>query len=307
MLNYVNMLLSINNKNNINPFKKIGNLSKFSLKTVNVASNIFILPKQTMLLFNKKKYGLFKTTSYIEKKIKQKLITVSNTVKNNNNLQKKNLNLNKRKPKIIFYKKLDKFFYRDGRVLLMKKLNIKKYLIQKFVTKKIYNLIKKPCLFFMFNNAISDTLVTCNLFYTTTDACMFIKSLGVYINKSWNYNPHININKLQIFSIVSSIFILKFFKKKKAKIINHFKKIKFYKYRSKLFKSKKQFTWVASQDWLKEYSFVYTNKLSNIEFDWKTMSGVLLYDSSYINQINTYKMLNISMYMTRSYNWKYLT
>ena len=286
--------------------------SKFSLrirsplnKKIICIYTVLSLPTQSMLLINKRKFGLFKTTNFLDKKLKYKLITLANLIKFDN-IDNKKFDT-KKKPKIIFYKKLNKFFYRDGRSILMKKLNIKKYLIQKFTTKKIYNLIKKPMLTCNLNNTISNNLVQCSLFYTVNDAINFIKHFGINIDGIWGNDPNYRINSIKFFSIANSYDLLKFLKKKKNKILHNFKKIKFYKYRSKLYLPKKNFIWLPNNKWLHEYSFLYTNKLSNIEFDLKTMHGILLYDSNYLNYMTSYESSNISLFMNRSYTWKYLT
>jgi hypothetical protein len=36
------------------------------------------------------------------------------------------------------------------------------------------------------------------------------------------------------------------------------------------------------------------------------MTGVYLYELDVINEINMYNLVDLSLYMMRSYNWKYL-
>jgi len=37
------------------------------------------------------------------------------------------------------------------------------------------------------------------------------------------------------------------------------------------------------------------------------MSGIFLYESDPINYVNLYDKIDLSLYMLRSYNWKYIT
>lgn len=138
-----------------------------------------------------------------------------------------------KKPKLLFYKRLDRFHYRMGRKLLLNKLGFKKYAIQTFITKKIYNLIKKPFLFMLKHTNLTTVLIICNLFYTQTDSHHYITQCGVLINNRRIFDSNTIINVNDIFSISNTLLYFKFFKKKKNNLLVNFKKIKFYKHRVK--------------------------------------------------------------------------
>ena len=262
-------------------------------------------PTQDMVLFLKRKYGLYKTLDVLEKRAKQKIVKLSNLIKQTG-VQKKKYHLRK-KPKIIFYKKLNKFYFRSGRTLLLKYLNYKKYLIQKFITKKISNLIKQPVTLFMFNSNLINLLVKCNVFYTFSEVESYVNGVGLLLNGKWVYNSKVTLKPNDIFALPNSNTFFKFYRKNKLNIITTIRKLKFYKYRSKFYVSKKKFIWLSTSSWLKQYAFLYTNKRSNVEFDPKILVGCYLYDFDFTNCSGLYEYANLSLYMARSYNWKYLT
>lgn len=257
---------------------------------------------QSRVVFNKRTYGLFKNLPLTDRKLKQKLIHISNNIKSETPFQKKQF---KQKLKIIFYKKLNRFFFRDGRKILMNNFNIKKTLIQKFVTKKIANFIKNmhgPRNTIYFCN---DVLVKCGLFYSLKDANSFIGQFGINLQGVWNYNPNKIMTEASLFAVITDSSLVTRCTKKKLQIIHNLKKLKFYKYRVKLFSTRKQFSWVSTKSWFQEYTFLTTDRLSNIEFDFKTMSGVVLCIGENAGRSNL--NYDLSWFMGRSYTWKYLT
>lgn len=269
-----------------------------------VFSKEYFENKQIDVLFLKRKTGLYKTTNFVEKYSKQKIITLSNLIKNQDSFMFKP---NIKKPKIIFYKKLDRFYYRLGRKLLVHKLNFKKYAIQSLITKKIYNLIKKPYSNILSTLELKNLLISCNLFYTQTDAKQYITNFGVMLDGIWNFDDMRVVSIGNVFSLRNDLHFFSFLKKNKHKTINNLKKIKFYKYRIKQPNLLKKSDWTSMSSWLTDNSFLYTNKTSNIEFDIKTLTGCYLYNNNNTNFVKLYNNTNITMYMTRSYNWKYLT
>lgn len=154
---------------------------------------------------------------------------------------------------------------------------------------------------------MSSVLICCNIFYTKSDAVKFIKTIGVLINNEWSHAHNKPLKVNDYFSICSAIVFFKFIKKIKNKIIMTLKKIKFYKYRIKGVNFDKKNNWISIVNWLHDYSFLYTNKQSTVEFDIKTFTGCYLYLNDNTKFVNLYQNTNITLYMSRSYNWKYLT
>jgi hypothetical protein len=258
---------------------------------------------QSQILFLKRKFGLFKTTKFEEKRLKQQLMYVSNFIKHNSTKQKDNFF--KKRVKIIFSRKLNKLFFRAGRDLIARFLNFKKYLIQKYISKKINHTIKQPWTHALFFNKLMHILVKSGLFYSHTDASKFIKTFGVKINEKITYNSNQTLCANDTFTLPFSKNILIFWKLKRYSIYINLKKIKFYKFRSKFFINPNKSFWIPSKNWLEEHSFLYTQKYSNIEFDLRVLSGVYLYENDLLNFTSFPNNVQLSQYMSRSYNWKY--
>lgn len=259
---------------------------------------------QTQALFIKRKFGLFKTTDFEEKRLKQQLIHISNYIKYNSCKNKESGF--KKKIKTIFARKLNKLFFRAGRTLITQRLNFKKYLIQKYISKKITHTIKKPWTHILYMNTLSHILVKCGMFYTQIDTSKFIGSFGVKINEKIIYNKNQRLNASDVFVLPFSKYLFIFLRSKRHNVYANLKKIKFYKFRSKFFVVPNKSIWLPTKEWLNEHSFLYTQKYTNVEFDLRSLSGVYLYDLDFLNFTNFSTNMQISLYMSRSYNWKYL-
>ncbi len=75
-----------------------------------------VITEQNSILFFKKKFGLFKTRSFKDRRNKQKLFFILNFIRN-----KKLFSLKRKhkRNKILYYKKFNKLFFRAGRKILM--------------------------------------------------------------------------------------------------------------------------------------------------------------------------------------------
>jgi len=259
---------------------------------------------QLCILFSKRKYGLFKTQVSSDKRLKFQLINIMNILKNQENMRK---NSSRPRPKVIFSKKLNRFFFRAGRNTFMQNFNHKKYLIQKYITKKIFNITKKPATIISRRKCITDILLNSNLFYSYNDSSNFVKYFGVLVGSIIIYDPVYTVNAPMVFSLRSNYLVLSFFVKKKSLILASMKKIKFYKYRSKLYTTAKSYVWVPTKNWVREHIFLCINRLSNYEVDYKILSGVILYNDTQLSSVLQHNIQDISLYMNRSYTWKYLT
>ncbi len=95
---------------------------------------------QNEYLFFKRKFGLFKHVSSENKRVKNQLIYISNLIKFNRARYK--YKTRTAKIKIIFYKKINKLFFRAGRRLLVPFIKIKKSYNQTFLSKRLCSNIK---------------------------------------------------------------------------------------------------------------------------------------------------------------------
>ncbi len=253
----------------------------------------------------KYRFGLYKTVDYKNKRLKDNAYNVINYIRYNS-IQVKQNNFN-RKTKTLFAKKFNKLFFRSGRRVLMKNFFQKKTQIQKYISKKIHHFIKKLNVNIYKNTNISDLLMNCGVVYTLNDSVNFIKFFGFSVNGAniYDYKYTIKINDL--FSIIWSRFFFKYLKKKKQNFLNNLKKIKIYKFRIKNYKANKKIEWVPINNWLLEYSHLYMSKYNNIEFDLKSLSGLYLYSINTNTSLNYFNNESISLFMNRSYTWKYIT
>lgn len=155
---------------------------------------------QQLMHFYKTKFGLYKNNSYANKRIKDNMYSVLNYVKYYE-IYNKEVEIKKR-PKMLFYKRFNKLFFRSGRAVLLGKMNLKKTLIQKYISKKITHLIKKPNLAQLDIKTIKLFLVKCGLFYSFRDASNYINNVGMQLNNKFTYNPETIVSVGDVFSTV---------------------------------------------------------------------------------------------------------
>jgi len=120
---------------------RIKNLS-FSVNSKSSSNqmfNVFFNP-QRRLLFIKRKFGLFKSYSIENKAIKNQLVALSNYIKCRAPRRRPRIFI--KKPRIIFFKKINKLFFRAGRRLFIEKFGKKKTYTQSYLSTRIVNVIK---------------------------------------------------------------------------------------------------------------------------------------------------------------------
>jgi len=236
--------------------------------------------------------------------IKNQIIGLSNYIKNRAFTHA--FRHSRKKAKIIFYKKINKLFFRAGRSLFINLFGKKKKYTQTFVSKRIVNVIKNNWIKRIEADQLTTVILSSNIFFTHVDSNLFIKNFGVIIDKNIIYDPSYKLTNFKTFSFNFYKYILIFFLKKRRAIIFNLKNIKFYKFRSKIFRSAFNSNWIPSIEWIQEHSFLYFYKSSNIEFDLRTLTGVLIYQSNRRQSYRFFNNMNISLFMARSYTWKYI-
>jgi hypothetical protein len=169
----VNLCLN-NDEHVVLTTKKLFSLVERDISVLHTAS-------QNYTLFIKRKLGLFKSTAFKDKRIRQILNTYMNIVKHNT-VRSGRPDLFNKRPKTIFYKKLNKLFFRAGRTTFTSNTYIKKYLIQKYISKKIMSMIKKELIPLINRVTAKILLVKCGVFYAVKDAKNFISTFGIRIN-----------------------------------------------------------------------------------------------------------------------------
>lgn len=261
---------------------------------------------QSYVYFIKRKYGLYKSVKFENKRIKNKFVQLVNRLKYNKLTTNTNF-LFKKKPKIIFTKYLNKLFIRGGRTLLRGYICQKKTIIQRFFTKKITSFLKGRQTLIQPSLTTNLLLIRCNICYTYTDAVKFIHTYGISLNTYFTYDPQFKINPNTFFSFIFSSNLYHYLNTNRVKFIFMFKNIKFYKFRVKTLIFKKHYKYSPMIPFYKNYINLYLNKDSDIEFDFKSMNGLYLYVTPSNLITHHIKTLDRSLYMHRSYNWKYLT
>ncbi len=285
----------------INKNKKV---SFYINKSTYNAPNIFNFNNQLYNLFHKRRFGLFKNSNLKDKLIKKQLIYLSNYIRHGT--FQKSYKLPRLKTRIIFYKKLNKLFFRSGRALFTKLFNFKKSSRQTFVSKRIFNVIKNDWSKHSKAVNVYTLLLKTNLFLSRKESYSFISAFGVWVGSNIIYNPECVLVQSTTFSLLFSRKTLNFFHKKRKRVIANLRNIKFFKFRSKMYIARKIFLWAPSIEWIYEHEFLYFYKNSSIEFDIRTLSGVYIYSSNYVQPSKFVNMSDISIYMTRSYTWKYI-
>lgn len=285
----------------------------YKFKLTNEVKNIWVRPhilcyedKQLKILFFKKKFGLYKNVNYEGRFLKNKLVNFINIYKNINTFDTTN-SINTRRNKVMFYKKYNKLFFREGRRILKEYVLRKNYTTQIYLKKKIKHIIKKNWFNLIYKKKIYQLLLNCNIFFTFYDAQQFIEQFGIILDNKLVNNADIIITQTNIFSILLSQNIINFLYRKKYIIQNNFKKIKIYKFRIKQLINVKKSRWISFKSWININVPFYVSKDNTVEFDFRIGTGVILYDTTNINYITLYDKININLYMSRLYNWKYIT
>jgi len=263
------------------------------------------LQAQKHTLYKKYKYGLFKNTTFFNKRLKQIINHFLNSIKYSSDKPHKKDTIVK-KGRTIYSRKLNKLFFRSGRSILINHFNLKKYKIQKYISKKIANEIKKPFTQLIQRSSVTDLLVKAGLFYSNKDAKLFIQMFGMRYNDFYTYNSSMLLTTNTIITLPYMSVFFDFMLKKKQTVIHNLNRAKLYKFRAKLFTAKRKSEWVPTKKWLVEHSCLYTQKYMNIEVDIRILTIIYLYHLDYINFVTFPDYINISTYMIRSYNWKYI-
>lgn len=194
---------------------------------------------QNSIVFIKRKFGLFKTKISSDKKSFGKLRFLRGAVHRRTIFKKKQKYL--KHHRAFSKKRFNKLYYNKGRRLLMQYKPIKKYLIQKYITKRLTKFIKQPGTHLLHYMSLSSALLKVSLFISLLDATQFIKQFGIVVNDAINYDPNSQIFPGFRFSLPITIKSYKFFFLKKKLLVKGLKRIKFYKYRTKYFLSKRTY------------------------------------------------------------------
>jgi hypothetical protein len=191
-------------------------------------------------------------------------------------------------------------------MLFVKLFNLKKSIRQTFISKRIVNVVKNNWVQFIKRPMLYNLLLKTNIFYSCNDAKTFILNGGVCINMQRIYDPNHVLNQTTHVAFPFYRANFKFFLRKRRNMIISLQRIKFFKFRAKIYNKQYKNFWAPSSEWIYEHNFLYFYKNSNLEFDIRTFTGIFIYKTSSIQFSNFITMANLSPYMSRSYTWKYI-
>jgi len=107
-----------------------------------------------------------------------------------------------KKIKIIFSKKLNRLFFRAGRKILGTHLYFKKYIIQRYMSRKVTHEIKKITPMIIYTSDIKELFIQCGVFYSIKDVKNFINLFGVRINNAYIFTYDYKLQTNDIISII---------------------------------------------------------------------------------------------------------
>jgi len=271
-----------------------------------------VIFNQRRILFFKRKYGIYRKRSLLKNRIQNRIYFLYNLMKNQPRSPRKLTPAKLRqlhKPTRV--KDLDRMYFRKGRKVAANFFLKKKHLTQKYITKKIFTPIKRPLMFTLTSTPLMEVLIQTNIFYTLRDSIRFISKCGVYVNNQLSQIPYRILQHYETFSLIQTPLMWRFVRKSFLRMRKSLVKMKVYQHRVKFFhlrkKIKPKYNWISGKDWIYQHTFLYTHRQANIEFDWRIFCGVVLYDWKLTNRLLCYDKLDLSLFMMRSYNWKYLT
>jgi hypothetical protein len=152
-------------------------------------------------LFLKRKFGLYKTSEFENKRVKYLIKYLINTAKFSNIVQYKQNSYHK-KIKIIFSKKLNRLFFRAGRKILGTYLSFKKHIIQRYMSRKITHEIKKITPMIIYTSDVKELFIQCGVFYSIQDVKNFINLFGLRINNTYIFTHDYKLQTNDIISII---------------------------------------------------------------------------------------------------------
>ena len=237
--------------------------------------------------YDDKAYNLYKMNYMIDLKKKK---TKKNTFQYLNSLRKKNMN---------------KLFFKKNRINIFKNFDYK-VLTQKKKSKVIYNLFKNKQSS-LNQLTLGKLLLTQRLFSNYSDTIKFIQNGGIVINDQiiTRHDKHLNVgdviklphNELFFFYLTSfNLNRRKYLKMVKPRIF-------------KLIRNKIDINKQATKNfpkWTLKFFFFKETKPTNVEYDYFTLTFIVLSNSYNIYDCNFNLDIMYTMYMQRLYNWKYI-
>lgn len=212
--------------------------------------------------------------------------------------------------KSIDLKRKLKSFIKTNRNISKSFFNLKyyrNYSISKNI-KKLCNLKKNDFLFNLENNIINILLKT-DFFFSKKDCIWFLKNGLISLNSLSVTNEKVVLQVNDVINIANSNFYYSFYKFNFDFLLNNIYKInlKLWSINNNRFKNvEKNVLKENYPSWIDDYKYFKKDIPLNLEVDYITMTIIFLnYNFNYKN-LDYYNSKFISLYMNRSYNWKFI-
>lgn len=211
------------------------------------------------------------------------------------------------------FKKKLKLIIKKNRKIVVDFFNLKYYRnfsISKNL-KKICNL-KKFDLLINLENSLLNIVIKSDFFFSKNDCTWFIKNGLVSVNSNIILNPNF---RLKTYDIVNLAFLENYFlyyKSNLSFLLDNLYKInlKLWSINNNRFKNiekkKSDIKEESYPKWIKNYQYFKKDIPLYLEVDYISMTIVLLDNELNFNHLDYYNFKLISLFMSRSYNWKYI-
>lgn len=271
--------------------KKIKSTYLFKKNDFYEISSSLVLKRKFGLLkhkFNEKSFLLYKINAYLDlRKNKKKRI-------------KEHFGLLKKKTMTkLFYKKVRNPLFINTRYSTSRQFKKSKILYN------LYNKKNDPVLN-RFDSLVY-TLISLKLFANFSDSLSYIKNIGVFCNHNLIKNPYFIVNLYDIIQLNSDFKYFYYLKTMNKQLRKHFKKVKpriFKLVRGKYDINKQSATSIPK--WVLNFKIFKELQPNNFEYDYTTLTFIMIYDFSKYQAIHYSNNYILSLYMYRLYNWRYI-
>lgn len=212
----------------------------------------------------------------------------------------------------MIYKTFD--MHKKNHFLFFKNRNILRYFLKSKLNRQfkfnkfVKNLIKKPMFNFvyLFEYKLINILIKSQFFFNHRDANFFIKNNFVYVNGFVVNNPNYLIKPFDVLSLSFNKYYYFFYRKSLNDVSNTLNKISTKVWRSKNRAIKINYLNYYS-NWIFNSMYFKEDVPKFLEVDYIAMTIFLLYLPINHHEFDYYNLKFLNCYLTRLYNWNYLT
>lgn len=205
------------------------------------------------------------------------------------------------------HKNRKRIFFENRKIIrvLLKKKNLKK---QYKLSSYLINILPKNSIDLLnkLEYRLCVVLIKCNIFNSINDSNFFIKKCFITINGNVVLNSNYIVKLNDIVIIKNNYYYYKFYKKSLNNSIYSLKKINwaFYKFKKKRRKKKvfpKVYHWITNNIY---FGF---DIPTFFEVDFINLTIIMLYKPYNLSDVSYVNLKYFNFYLTRLYNWNYIT